>query len=186
MAVADGQGIAVRDLAIKILTGVEAHWEAAVEANPDVVPLPERRLIGPGNPSLIAWDCAQLVVSLEGVGQGPAPSVQNIAPQVAANAAVMSVRHAIFSIQLVRCTPPIPEGRNQNPYPLTADLHAAGLIYMDDAGYLSQALVHLVGQLKQGLERGALVEAGVINTLGPAGGLHAVEATLAITSGELR
>lgn len=186
MAVADGQGIAVRDLAVKVFDSVIEQWTAAVADNPDLKPLPDRQYIAPGNPSLVAWDCEQFVVGLEGIGWGMAPDTQNPSPQASAGASVMSVRHAIFNLQLVRCTPRIPEGRGAQAYPPVDEMHESGLAFMDDVGYMSQALVHLVSQLKQGLPRSALVQAGAVTTLGAEGGFHATEATLAITAGELR
>ena len=46
-------------------------------------------------------------------------------------------------------------------------------------------MLYIAATLKQGMERGALVQPGVINPLGPEGGMHAVEGTMAITAGNL-
>jgi hypothetical protein len=171
-----GKGIRVGDLAQKVLDGVVAHFLAA-----DVA-LPDRRYVAPGNPQLIAWDCEQLVVALTGIGWGSAPDAATGSVKPAAQMSVQGVRHAVFSIQLVRCTPVSKDTRT--PWPPAEEIQAAGVAFMRDAGLLSQALVTLVAELRQGLapDRSGLVEAGALSSLGPEGAHHGMEATLAVTS----
>jgi len=171
-----GKRIYVAELAQKVLDGVVAHFDAA-----DVA-LPDRRYIAPGNPQLIAWDCEQLVVSLTGIGWGSAPDAAVGSVKPGAQMSVQGVRHAVFSIQLVRCTPKSNDTRT--PWPPAAEIQAAGVDFMRDSGLLSQALVTLLAELRQGLaqDRSGVVEAGALTSLGPEGGYHGMEATLAITS----
>lgn len=173
-----GERIYVAELALKVLKTVEEHFTAA-----DTL-LPDRRYLAPGNPSLVAWDCEQLVVGLSGVGWGAAPDAAPISVKPSAQMSAVGVRHAVFSIQLVRCTPTVSdqEAEMNEPYPEAEKIHAAGIQFMRDAGLISQALVEMVSRLNQGLDRSGIAQAGVVNTLGPEGGHHAVEATLAITS----
>lgn len=173
-----GDRIYVAELGLKVLKTVEEHFAAAE------VSLPDRRYLAAGNPSLVAWDCEQLVVGLSGIGWGAAPDTAPISVKPSAHMSVAGVRHAVFSIQLVRCTPTVSdeEAEMNTPYPAAEEIHAAGVAFMRDAGLISQALVEMVSRLQQGLDRSGIAQAGVVNTLGPEGGHHAVEATLAITS----
>jgi hypothetical protein len=173
-----GKGIALGDLAQKILECVVDHYEAAG------VELPPRQCVVPGNPAEVAWDCQQLAVGLAGVGWGQIADQAPLSPKPGAHASVGSMRHAVFSIQLVRCTP---VGGRDGASPPAEEIHASGMEFMRDAGLLSQALVTMTSQLRRdfALDRSGLVQPGVIAVLGPAGGLHAVEATIAVTSGEL-
>lgn len=176
MTTALGKRIYVAELAQKVLDGVVAHFEAAN------VPLPDRRYVAPGNPQLIAWDCEQLVVSLTGIGWGSAPDAATGSIKPGSQVSVQGVRHAVFSIQLVRCTPVSKDSRT--PWPPAEEIQAAGVAFMKDSGLLSQAMVTLVAELRQGIapDRSGLVEAGALTSLGPEGGHHGMEATLAITS----
>jgi hypothetical protein len=173
-----GDRIYVAELALKVLATVEEHFAAGGIA------LPDRRYVAAGNPSLVAWDCEQLVVGLSGIGWGAAPDAAPISVKPAAHMSVAGVRHAVFSIQLVRCTPAVSDvaAESGQPYPEAEEIHAAGIAFIKDAGLISQALVEMVSRLGQGLDRSGIAQAGVVNTLGPEGGHHAVEATLAITS----
>lgn len=178
MTGSSGERIYVAELAEKVLAVVEAHFAAAG------VPLPDRRYLAAGNPSLVAWDCEQLVVGLSGIGWGAAPDAAPISVKPSAHMSVAGVRHAVLSIQLVRCTPTVSDADAEmsKPYPDAEEIHAAGIAFMKDAGLISQAMVEMVSRLQQGLDRSGIAQAGVVNTLGPEGGYHAVEATLAITS----
>lgn len=171
-----GQGVDLASLAQKIFDGVRLHFEAAA------VELPERRYIAPGGPRETAWDCAQYTVALTGIGWGQAVDANQPTPRLGLPSSVASMRHAVFAIQIVRCTPVAP---NRQPYPEVVALNAAGLDFLRDAGLLSQALVTLVAQLRQSLGREALAQAGVVEPIGPEGGFHAVEATISITSADL-
>lgn len=171
-----GKRIYVAELAQKVLDGVVAHFDAVPRE------LPDRRYVAPGNPQLIAWDCEQLVVALTGVGWGASPEAAAGSVKPGTQMSVQGVRHAVFSIQLVRCTPVSKDTRT--PWPPPEEIQAAGVAFMKDAGVLSQALVTLVAELRQSLalDRSGSVEAGALTSLGPEGGHHGMEATLAITS----
>jgi hypothetical protein len=174
-----GQRINVSELAQKTLDAVVAHFDAA-----DVL-LPDRRYVAPGNPQLIAWDCEQLVVALTGIGWGAAPDSAAQSMKPGSQISAFGIRHAVFSVQLVRCTPISKDTRT--PWPPPEEIQASGIKFMQDAGRLSQALVTVVAELRQSIaqDRAGLVEAGVLTSLGPEGGYHGLEATLAITSGLL-
>lgn len=173
-----GKGIAVASIAETLLAVMEEHFAAAAVA------LPERRYVVAGDPLSIAWDCEQLVVGMTGIGWGQAEDRSSLSGKVAAQTSVVAVRHVIFSIQLVRCTPSKGSGRT-NALPEVADMHAAGLAYMRDAGLISQALVTACARLRAGLDLDGMALPGAVNPLGPDGGFHAVDASIAITSGNL-
>lgn len=170
-----GVGAIAADLARKFLNGVVDHFAAAG------VELPDRRFLAAGNPQLIAWDCEQLFVALTGIGIGPAPDAPVQSPRTGGPVGAFNVRHAIFSIQLVRCTPTVGEN-SSDPYPPATAIDAAGEQSINDAGLLSDAVVRMCSQLQQELGRNHSVQAGLTSSLGPEGGFHANEATVAITA----
>lgn len=170
---AAGLRLTIDTLAQQVLTAVENQFTASA------LELPVRRYIAAGDPLSIAWDCEQLVVALQGIGWGQAEDLSVATPKVASQFAVSAVRHAVFSIQLIRCNPSV--GKNGLPSP--DDVHAAGLQAMRDAGQLSQALVWLVSHLELGPD--GIAQAGAITPQGPSGGYHGMEGTLSITAGEL-
>lgn len=171
-----GERINVAELGASILASVIEHFDAAG------VTLPDRRYLAPGDPQLIAWDCEQLCVSLSSIGWGQAVDVSLPSPKPGAQIGAMGVRHAVFSVQLVRCTPV--STKADDPTPPVELIQAAGEQFMRDAGMLSQSLVTLTSELRQGLaqDRSGLVQPGVVASLGPSGQYHGMEATLAITS----
>ena len=175
---AAGQGLDIPDLAKKILTAVETHFAAA-----HGVALPKRRYIAPGDGRLVAHDTDQLVVSLSGIGLGPAPTAPGLAEQIGSPLSASGIRHAIFIVQLVRCLK-----EPQDPTkPLPANVVTTmGLSLMRDAGLLSQALMETCTSLSAtfGHLRGS-AQPGAVAILGPEGGMAAVEGTLAITAAEL-
>lgn len=171
-----GQRLAIDTLAPALLTIVEDHFAAAS------VELPERRYVAAGDPGQIAWDCAQLVVSLRGIGWGPAEDAAPPSPQIA-QMTVFGVRHAVFSISLIRCTPTQPA--RGSAFPSVEDIHEAGIAFMKDAGLLSQSLVAAASNLHVDLPEGSDVQAGVITPLGPTGGFHGMEAIFSVTSADL-
>lgn len=171
-----GLALDVSSEADELLAAVEQHFSAAE------VPLPERRCLVPGAPRDFAWDCEQVTVSLQGIGWGPATASAPTAPRTGTPASVMSVRHAVLAVQIVRCTPQMTDGGHP---PEAEELDTAGRDFMRDAGLLSQSLVTYVSQAAKRLERVASVEAGAVEPIGPSGTHHGVEATLAITVGQL-
>lgn len=174
MTTPQGVGAIAAELARKFLDGVVDHFAAAG------VDLPDRRFLAAGNPQLIAWDCEQLFVALTGLGIGPAPDAPVQSPRAGGPVGVFNVRHAIFSIQLVRCTPTT--GDTNDPFPAAEAIDAAGERSINDAGLLSDAIVQMCSQLQRELGRNHSVQAGLTSSLGPEGGFHANEATVAITA----
>jgi len=177
-----GQGIAVRSLANSLRDAIEDHWTQSA-----ATPLPERRYVSAGDPGSQAWDCEQLVISLAGVGFGPAQDAAPPAtPRAGSPASVMSVRHAVFNIALVRCMPG-PTGRSATP-PSVAALQAAGDQFMTDAGVLSQSLVRWASRARAGILSGdnmASVQLGVIEPGEISGGFVGLSAAAIITCAAL-
>lgn len=176
-----GKGLDVAQTAQDLLDHVVAHYAAATVGS--VEPLPARRIIAAGDPLTIAWDCEQLTISLNGIGFGqavdaaPAPSPRGGSPLAAT-----ALRHAVFAIDLVRCTPGLDD--NGNP-PLAAAINTAGLIFMRDCGMLSQAVVTFAGLLRDRLPDTASVQCGAVDPVGPNGGFCAAECSIAITVPDL-
>lgn len=178
-----GQGLNIAQLALDLKAHLINHWNAAP---PDSrTPLPQRQVIVPGDPRTIAWDCEQLTISMVGIGFGQAvaaDSTPGTAPRTGTPASVASVRHVVLAIALIRCTPGM-SGNGTPPSP--AELEAAGLEFLRDAGLLSQAMVVFAAQVRRGLGRVASVECGVVDPYGPSGGFHGAETTLTITVPDL-
>lgn len=178
---ADGLGLVIPAVAQTILDTIVAHYDDITD---DDVKLPDRRLIAGGNPRLVAWDnCEQVVVTLSGIGNGPAPGVGGTARAAGNPVSAMGVRHAVFAVQITRHNPESPNG-GQTP-PAAATVTKAGLAAMRDAGLLSQAMVEVCTKVTAALPRGTQAVAGAIETLGPEGGFVASEASLAVTIGLL-
>lgn len=173
---AAGQALAVADIAQAILDAVVAHFNAASGCT-----LPDRRIIAPGNPRLISWDCPQVVVALSGIGLGAAPG-QGGTPQRTSNpvSAIGGLRHAVFEVQMVRC---VPESRDGTTPPDATEVTTAGLALMRDAGLMTQALLEVCST--GALKRHGTAQAGAVELLGPEGGMAAVGGSLAITAGSL-
>jgi hypothetical protein len=166
--------LSVEQLGRLFLDGVIQHFDD------NGVELPDRRFIAPGNPQLIAWDCEQLYVALTGIGIGAAPDMPVQSPRQGAPVSALNIRHAIFSIQLVRCTPTTSD--DDAGFPKAEDIDAAGGRSFRDAGLLSDAVVLMCSQLSKQLPPGSTVQAGLTSSLGPEGGFHANEATVAVTA----
>jgi hypothetical protein len=158
-----------------LLDWVETSYANASRA------LPERKVIVPGAPGVIAWDCEQLTVALASITTGGTVASVNILPQIGSGAGVGLLRQATWSIQVVRCSATTAD---DGAPPSVAELDAAAMTQLDDAGMLSQALVNLVSaQLRpEWLPPGAVVNAGQVATLGPEGGFQAVEATVTLSA----
>ena len=148
------------------------------------VDLPGRYYLAPGAPGLIAWDCEQLVVSLAGVLVGINEDAAQPIPQVGGGASAFEIRHAQWSVQLVRCTPGMDDDA-QPPAP--AEIQAAGELFMTDAGMLTQCLVNCAAfpANHPWMPVGALAKAGNVVALGPSGQYHGFEGTFTITATEL-
>lgn len=176
-----GKGLDVAGVAQDLLDHVILHWERAAPGT--AVALPERRLIAPGDPRTIAWDCEQVTISLEGIGFGPAVDIAaSPSPRAGLPLSVNSLRHAVFTVSVVRCTPP--GGEDGSP-PAAAELHAAGVTYLRDCGLLSQAVVTFAGVMRARLSDTESVQCGAVTPFGPSGGFHSADCALAITTPEL-
>lgn len=174
MSTPTGNVLGVRAMAETVLAVIEAHFAAAAIA------LPDRRAIAAGSSVEVAWDCEQLLVMLDSIGWGQAIDLAQESPRAGNPFSAHALRHAIFAVQLVRCTP---IGGNRSTVPTRDDLHAAGLQFMTDAGALSQALVEAVSRLRSGLSRDCVVQAGAITPAGPEGAYHGLQSTIAVTVG---
>lgn len=171
-----GQALNVATLGQQLLAAVEQHYAATDN------PLPERRGIVPGDPRTVAWDCEQLTISLVGIGWGQALDASQPSPPASSPVSALALRHAVLAVTLVRCTPsPTRDGTA----PAMAILNAAGLAYLRDAGMISQAVVEFVSRLRQGLGPEALVQIGAVEPIGPSGGFHGLECTVAVTAAKL-
>ena len=183
-----GHGLSVAKLAEDALAFIEQHWDAAVAADTGVYPLPERRYLAGGEPRSISWDCDQLVITLSGIGIGTSESGFETTPKGGSSVLATGVRHAVFSVQLVRDAPRLGETtRGGRPkLPSVEAIHAGGLMHMRDAGLLSQAVLMFCGQLNSRFPgQGVLVEAGATAPIGPDGGYFANEATFSVTALDL-
>jgi len=172
-----GQGLAVADIAQKILTSVVAHFKTAPQ-----VSLPKRQFIAPGNPRLIAWDAEQLYVAMSGIGLGSAPTEPAFAQRTGNPISASGIRHAVFEVQLVRCVPESQDGTNP---PDPAVITTAGLALMRDAGLLSQALVEACSTVSAALAGLGSVQPGAVEILGPEGGMAACAGSIAVSAGNL-
>jgi len=172
---APGPRLTIREVGQAILDAVVGHFAVAGIA------LPERQYLAPGDPTQIAWDCEQLVVALQGIGWGQHPTAGPLATKMGSQINAVGLRHAIYVVSLVRCTPS--DGDRETGLVSAQLIHAAGQQFMDDMGVLSQALVEACAEVRAGLDRGSLVEAGAINPEGPSGQYHGMSAPVAITVG---
>lgn len=177
-----GKGLDVATTATDLLAHVVASFAAAAPGT--VKELPTRRAVLAGDPRQVAWDCEQLTVCLEGIGVGQAVDASAAAPspRMGSPISATALRHAVFAVSLVRCTPA--PGNDGSP-PSDTALNEAGLVYMRDCGMLSQALVTFVGILRDKLPDTGSVQVGAVTPYGPAGGYHSADVALAITVPEL-
>jgi hypothetical protein len=178
-----GKGLTIREIANSILDAVVEHWAAAIVDDPTVSPLPERQYVAPGDPTQIAWDCEQVVVAIQGIGWGQAPDAGTLSPGAGTHVSAVGVRHAIYVVQLIRCTPS--DGDIETGLPSPAAIQAAGDEFMRDMGLLSQALMVACATVRTGFDRSAKVEPGAVNPDGPSGGFHGMSAQIAVTAGTL-
>lgn len=170
---ATGKGLAIGPIAQAILATIESHYAAA-----SGIDLPDRRIIAPGAPEAIAWDCAQVVVCLSSVESGDAPGEGVTAKAVGNPTSATGTRHATFGVQVVRRSPESHDGHTPPP---PDDMTAAGLILMRDAGLLSQALIDVATVIRDAIPAGSKVRTGAVTVMGPDGGYTAVQGSLAVT-----
>lgn len=169
-----GQYINVPALAQAVLVGVIAHFAASN------VELPDRRLIAPGEPRQIAWDCPALVVACGGILWGQGPGAATGVGRATGNPVSTGTRYTVLTAQIIRC---VPEHDGTDP-PTVEELTTAGLALLTDAGLLSQALVELCGS-NGVLKRAGMAIAGDIAIIGPSGGFAATEGSATVTAAVL-
>lgn len=172
-----GERLTIKEMANSVLAAVQEHFAAAAVA------LPERQYVAPGDPTQVAWDCEQLVVACQGIGWGQAPDAATPSPKMGTMVSAVGLRHVIFIVQLVRCTPS--DDEDGEGFPSVESIQAAGEEYMVDMGLLSQALLVACARIRADLDRTAKAEPGAVNPDGPSGGYHGMSAQIAITAGQL-
>lgn len=171
-----GRALSIGAIAASLLDTVEGHYATAG------IGLPERRYVAAGEPEAIAWDCEQLTVTLAGIGWGAALDSSAPSPGAGAHTSATALRHAVFAVTLVRCTP---SPRRGGAPPDVAELAAAGTQFMIDAGLLSQAMVEFGARLRPGLPPEGRCQLGAVDPVGPSGGFHGLSTTAAITAARI-
>ncbi len=170
--------------ALDIVTLADLVFDAVVSAfGAAGVALPERKIMAPGAPEQVAWDCEQLVCTMSGIGLGSAPGLNAAPRQAGAQMSSMGLRHVVFTFQLVRCEPKPSNSGTRPPAPTV--ISAAARALWRDAGLLSHALVRAGTDLSKGLPRGTQVEAGVVTPVGPEGGFVGLQTSITVTAGNL-
>lgn len=145
--------------------------------------LPERRIVSPGAPGLIAWDCPQIAVILGQIPWGIGPDGGQTTPTTGA-AGVWNMRHLSWSVQIVRCIPGIDDADGQPTVPSPAALSASAELIYADMALLSQGLVDIAGRARQlpwWPNPAGQVQAGQVTALGPDGGYAGCEGLIAMT-----
>lgn len=176
-----GERLNILEIAQSIRQGVIDHWAARTDQQ--VEPLPDRRLILGGDPAIVAWDCEQFTVALQGIGDGQSDDTAATAPQLGAGTSVFNVRHAIFEVALMRCVEVVDDEGKAPPDPV---MQAEGERFMRDAGMLSQALTEIASRVKRNLlEQGGIARVGSILPVGPDGGFSGVVGLFQVTSARL-
>lgn len=176
-----GNRLNVLEIGQTLRDGVAAHWAASTD--PAMEALPDRRLLLGGDPAMVAWDCEQFTVALQGIGNGQSDDTAATAPQTGAGTSVFNVRHAIFEVTLLRCVAVVDDDGTP---PLDAVLLAEGERFMRDAGMLSQALTEIASRVRQKLlEPGGIARVGQILPVGPDGGFSGIVGLFQVTSARL-
>jgi hypothetical protein len=176
-----GNRLKILEIGRTLLEGVADHW--AAHTDPDVEPLPDRRLLLGGDPALAAWDCEQLTVGMQGVGNGQSDDTAATAPQLGAGTSVFNTRHVIFEVTLLRCVAVVDDDGTPPP---VAVLYAEGERAFRDAGMLSQALTEIASRVRQKLlEPGGIARVGQILPIGPDGGFGGHVGLFQVTSAGL-
>jgi len=173
-------GLNTKQLALDLMAYIVDFWSNATDAEP----LPERQVIAAGEVQLIAQDCAQLVLSLTGIDMdvpGSSPGPMQV-EQLITN----SLRHALFTVQLMRCAP---TSDDDGEPPTQEQITACGLTAIRDAGLLSQALFQWCSSITTAGNTGVLhfgggilATGGVVIPTGPNGGLVGIEGTVTVSA----
>jgi MYXO-CTERM domain-containing protein len=172
-------GIDILTVAQALLTAVQTFYAQ------NGVELPARQAIVAGEPSVVAWDCEQLIVSVASIGWGRSVDATQLSPTFGKAASVNAMRHVEINVALVRCTPTIKDGGASPILPSLDELNAAGEQYLIDYGMLSQCLVNFVAFHNPAIPPGCNCQAGAVQPAGPEGGLVALSVGLIITAASL-
>lgn len=176
-----GNRLNVLEVARVLRDGVVAHW--AAHTDPDVEALPDRRLLIGGDPAVLAWDCEQFTVALQGIGNGQSDDTAATAPQIGAGTSVFNMRHAIFELLLLRCVATV-DDEGAPPADVVQD--AEGERFLRDVGMLSQALTEIASNVRRNLlEPGGIARVGQILPVGPDGGFSGCVGLFQVTSARL-
>lgn len=176
-----GNRVNILEIATALRDGVVAHW--AAKTDEAVEALPDRRLLLSGDAAVVAYDCEQLTIALQNIGNGQSDDTAATAPQLGAGTSVFNMRHAIFEVLLLRCASVLDD--HGNP-PSDAVLDAEGVRSMRDAGMLSQALTEIASNVQRGLlEPGGIARCGQILPVGPEGGFVGHVGLFQVTSARL-
>jgi hypothetical protein len=173
-----GLGLNAKQLAQSLFDYVQQTYAAAA----DTAPLPARQVIAAGDIRLVAWDCEQFTVSLTGIDI----DVPSQTPTTPGMLKATALRHVALTVQVVRCTAPMPAGSavGTTKLPKPEDITAVGLQSMRDAGLVSQALFEWTTRAVSPNEPMGVLAAGVgaIIPVGPQGGLVGVEGQAIVTA----
>lgn len=176
-----GNRLNILEIAQTLRDGVAAHW--AAHTDPDVAPLPDRRLLVGGDAAVVAWDCEQLTVAMQGIGNGQSDDTAATAPQIGAGASVFNMRHVVFEVLLLRCVATMDDDGTP---PTVTVLESEGERFLRDAGMLSQALTEIASRVKgKLLEPGGIARVGQILPVGPEGGFAGNVGLFQVTSARL-
>lgn len=176
-----GNRLNVLEVAQAIHDGVVGHWAAATD--PAVAALPDRRLLLAGDAAVVSWDCEQLTIALQTVGNGQSDDTAATAPQLGAGASVFNTRHVVFEVLLLRCAAVLDDDGNAPP---DAVLQAEGERFLRDVGMLSQALTEIASRVKSKLlDPGGIARVGQILPVGPDGGFAGAVGLFQVTAGKL-
>lgn len=177
-----GNRLNVLEIARTLRDGVAAYW--AAHTDPDVAALPDRRLLMSGDAAVVAWNCEQLTVTMQGIGNGQSDDTAATAPQIGAGTSVFNVRHVIFEVLILRCATAFDDDGESAP-PDTV-LEAEAETFLRDAGMLSQALTEIASQVRTRLlEPGGIARVGQILPVGPEGGFVGNVGLFQVTSARL-
>jgi hypothetical protein len=190
-------GPLVAEVAQMLLDGVVSHYADAGE------PLPSRRYVAAGGAREVAYDCEQVTVALSGIGWGPSPDRSQGSQRTGTPMAALALRHAVFAVAVVRKdvdsqaadVADVWDPEADARFPSAEVMNRLGLRHMRDAALVSQALLNTATEVRNlprlrqvGREltvnpaaSDRLVQPGLVESLGPAGGYVSVEAAFTVT-----
>jgi hypothetical protein len=146
------------------------------------VQLPDRQMVTAADPTLVAWDCPQVVVTLADVGWGRSPDATQLSPSFGKQASVNAMRHVTYAALITR---PYPTIGDDAELPSVDAIEQAGAVTALDMGLLSQCLVNFVAFHNPALPIGGSAQAGAVQVIGPEGGLIGCQGALIVTAGAL-